>query len=152
MRKAKAVYFIQRGEDGPIKIGETKSDPADRLKALQIGSAERLRLLGHVRSKETEVHARFSQHRISGEWFRPHQDILDFVRTSAIKPPPLAPRIVKTQTKRERMVGTRVSADLEKKIEEYKARLEKRAPGSQPSMADAVRALIVRGLATAESS
>lgn len=50
------------------------------------------------------------------------------------------------KTKRDRMVGTRVSDDLEKKIEKYKERLEKQAPGTQPSMADAVRALIVRGL------
>jgi hypothetical protein len=44
------------------------------------------------------------------------------------------------------MVSTRVSADLEKKIEKYREHLEKQAPGTQPSMADAVRAIIVRGL------
>ena len=44
----RSVYFIQRGEDGPIKIG-VSADVAGRLRMLQAASREPLVLLGASR-------------------------------------------------------------------------------------------------------
>lgn len=74
-RSGSRVYFVQRGyaPDAPIKIGTAKR-PARRVAALQTACAERLVVLatcagGH--ELEREYHQRFSDHKISGEWFRP---------------------------------------------------------------------------------
>ena len=40
-----SIYFIQAGENGPIKIGKTNGDAKDRLANLQIGNHEELKLL-----------------------------------------------------------------------------------------------------------
>lgn len=62
------TYFIQCGADGPVKIGFAK-DPRRRMHNLQIGSVERLRLVGVALDDEASLHRRFSHLRISGEWF-----------------------------------------------------------------------------------
>lgn len=75
------VYFIQAGDSGPIKIGY--SDNVDsRLRSMQTGNHERLRLLCKVPGSyldEGSLHKRFDIYRLSGEWFRPHYDITDFI-------------------------------------------------------------------------
>lgn len=71
------VYFIQ-AQTGQIKIGIAAS-PELRLRALQTGSPVTLALLATRsggRPKEAEYHARFAVHRLHGEWFSPHPDIL----------------------------------------------------------------------------
>lgn len=73
------VYFIQGESGGPIKIGIT-TDLAKRLKAIPYH--EPLRVLailpgGHV--QESELHQRFADLRLSGEWFRPERSLLDFI-------------------------------------------------------------------------
>ena len=80
-RPTQLVYFIQRGAFGPIKIG-TAADPAARLRALQTGSDEPLRLLGSMdggRPMEASLHRRFGRARLSGEWFSPSTDLLGFI-------------------------------------------------------------------------
>lgn len=66
-----AVYFIQAGETGPVKIG-IADDVAERLRALQTAHWELL----HVRhvfdggaAKERAFHERYKAHRLRGEWF-----------------------------------------------------------------------------------
>lgn len=76
------VYFIQRVDGGPIKIGRTNQHPDRRLTGLQIASPVALRLLalavgGDV--AERNLHARFASHRLRGEWFAPHEDILSYI-------------------------------------------------------------------------
>lgn len=65
------VYFIQSGDDGPIKIG-LSSKPFRRVQQLQTGNPREL-LLRHVlpgdRAMEAQLHARFEPARIRGEWF-----------------------------------------------------------------------------------
>ena len=71
------VYFVG-GADGPIKIGATKA-PLERLATFQIGSPVKLKIhaLAHGGyDLEREYHARFAGHRLHGEWFEPHPDIL----------------------------------------------------------------------------
>lgn len=69
-RSGGLTYFIQAG-DGPVKIGSTHGDPNRRLKELQTGSSEPLRLLGTLDGAEweRELHERFAEWRLHGEWF-----------------------------------------------------------------------------------
>ena len=72
------VYFIQ-GAGGAIKIGFTQQDLSERLKCLQTGSPVRLVVLGQQnapKKRERFLHKRFAAHRLHGEWFEPHPDIL----------------------------------------------------------------------------
>lgn len=72
------VYFVQCGEDGPIKIGTAK-DLRMRLSSLQIGCPYELRLLGAREGDmltESELHRRFARYRIRGEWFEPSEGLL----------------------------------------------------------------------------
>lgn len=80
------IYFIQDQNLHHIKIGYTGDDPVGRLKALQTGSAAKLVLLGCVegsQSEEAEMHRRFAEHRVAGEWFRPAPEILQYMLACA---------------------------------------------------------------------
>jgi hypothetical protein len=72
------VYFAGSGE-GPVKIGHTR-DWVSRIKALQTGHPWKLNLLAIVVDADTSVERdyqmRFGRHRLHGEWFSPHPDIL----------------------------------------------------------------------------
>lgn len=77
------IYFIQEGDDGPVKIGSTTKTVERRLSALQGSNPRELRLLAAVQTGvalEREFHEVFAEHRIRGEWFHPHEDILDMAR------------------------------------------------------------------------
>lgn len=79
------VYFVQSGPDGPIKIGSA-SNVAARVRALQIGCPDRLRVLavltGGLR-KEHELHERFAESRKEGEWFWPAAGIGQYLALMA---------------------------------------------------------------------
>lgn len=78
---SRKVYFIQVGENGPIKIGITFS-VRKRLSNLQTSVHEKLRCLAWCPGGEhTEemLHERFWHLRISGEWFKPDQAILAII-------------------------------------------------------------------------
>lgn len=75
------VYFIQMGEDGPIKIGRADR-PSSRLRELQTGNPHKLRLIGKFkapRDAEPLLHSLFPHHRLEGEWFKPDSEILSLV-------------------------------------------------------------------------
>jgi hypothetical protein len=80
------VYFVQAGEDGPIKIGW--SQHLDHRKAsLQTANAHKLRVLGTVpgtRRREAALHAQFAHLRMEGgeEWFRNSFEIHEFLRNA----------------------------------------------------------------------
>lgn len=79
--KKTRVYFIQEGEDGLIKIGES-NDPGRRLVDHQCGNPRRLRLLGSFAARsyiEREVQKQFVDDRVSGEWFRPTPELLAYI-------------------------------------------------------------------------
>jgi hypothetical protein len=72
------VYFIG-GHDTPIKIGLSNA-PLERLAGLQTAHWCKLNILAKVEGSlalEQEYHARFSSHRLSGEWFTRCPGILD---------------------------------------------------------------------------
>lgn len=65
------IYFIQCGENGPIKIGMS-DDPYKRLEQLQTAHHEKLTLLWTtINYSEQELHDVFNADRIRGEWFKP---------------------------------------------------------------------------------
>ena len=76
------VYFAQSETGGPIKIGWT-THPEVRLARLQVGNPERLVLIALIlvreRAIEPALHKKFAAHRIRGEWFHPHPDVLEVV-------------------------------------------------------------------------
>jgi hypothetical protein len=76
-RDLTTVYFITSSA-GPIKIGHAKN-PHRRMRDLQLAGPSELTLAAIVEgpvSLERSYHARFAEHRLHGEWFRPHPDIL----------------------------------------------------------------------------
>lgn len=91
------IYFVQEGEDGPIKIGMA-ADPAGRLGSMQTGNPRMLyvrRVLAHGgRIDEERFHQMFAAYRIRGEWFHPVPELLEFMGSDEVpewfgKPPPL---------------------------------------------------------------
>lgn len=67
------LYFIQAGEEGPIKIG-IAANVTKRLDMLQTGNPEKLRIVGLLEchdSLEKVLHGRFRDGHIRGEWFDP---------------------------------------------------------------------------------
>lgn len=81
---SKKIYFIQESGSGAIKIGWSNSTEA-RKNALQIGTPHSLTILGEVpgeHSVESKIHKKFDHLRISGEWFKPEKELLDFIDES----------------------------------------------------------------------
>lgn len=80
-REISSVYFIQLGDDGPVKIGHSDNVKA-RMRTLQTAHTEKLRLLYSfpgTKADEILLHRKFLSHKISGEWFSPHEDIMGFI-------------------------------------------------------------------------
>lgn len=88
--KETRIYFVQmRSPVGEIKIGLTR-DLRARLNALQTGSPYPLRVLAALpgtEAEEHELHTRFADLRLSGEWFRPEPRLLEFVAQLPPAPP-----------------------------------------------------------------
>jgi hypothetical protein len=76
------VYAIRNPASHAIKIGFA-TDPRKRFSSLGVAHSERLELLGVVpgdRQLESELATAFGNYRIRGEWFRPHRDVLAWVK------------------------------------------------------------------------
>lgn len=72
------IYFMQRGENGPIKIGRS-GDPQERLRHLQRGNPDRIRIIGAYwgfQLEEAQLHEEFKASRIAGEWFEPTPELV----------------------------------------------------------------------------
>lgn len=66
------AYIVRSGDTGPVKIGHAES-VADRIRALQTGHPEQLRLVRVIEGDgdiEGAFHERFKGHHIRGEWFQ----------------------------------------------------------------------------------
>lgn len=67
------VYFIKSGDF--IKIGKS-TDPNERLKHLQIGNPEKLKLIAtSAVVPEKSFHDMLSEHRVTGEWFKNNEEV-----------------------------------------------------------------------------
>lgn len=78
---ASAVYFVQQGNGGPIKVGTT-NDLQRRLAQLQTASPSDLVLIAVApggAELEASIHARCAEFRLRGEWFRAEDALLDAI-------------------------------------------------------------------------
>lgn len=80
------IYFVQAGDTERIKIGFTQWTAEQRLRRLQVGSSEKLKLLtaipGTVK-EERALHRKFAADNVGGEWFILSKDITAFIASSA---------------------------------------------------------------------
>lgn len=78
-----SVYLIQAGVNGPVKIGQS-DDPMARLAQLQTSHYEKLRLVGLILDgSESELHAKYADQRLNGEWFTASAELLAEVTLTA---------------------------------------------------------------------
>lgn len=77
------IYFVScRAKDFPIKIGWT-SDMKGRIQSLQSGLPHPLVVLLELPgtpSRERDLHISFNEHKLNGEWFARHPEIMDFIK------------------------------------------------------------------------
>ncbi len=81
-RETGIIYFVQGESGGPIKIGYTKNIEK-RLTLLQSGYPDRLILLASMagtEENEEAIHIELQQYRLRGEWFSPHENVLEKVK------------------------------------------------------------------------
>lgn len=86
-RRAQSVYFIS-DEHGNVKIGYATSVQA-RFGELQVANASELTILLEIpggRKVEAELHTKFAEHRVRGEWFKLVPEILDYI--ASVRPEP----------------------------------------------------------------
>lgn len=75
------VYFIQAGDNGPIKIG-TSSVPEMHIDRLQQGNHEELRLIAEIpgeRSLEKKVRADLKAFELGRKWFHATDEVLNYI-------------------------------------------------------------------------
>lgn len=75
------VYFLQPKEGGNIKIGFTRT-LYKRFGEIQACSPLPLKiilLIDGTEYLEQSLHSKFHRHRVHYEWFKPHEEILDFI-------------------------------------------------------------------------
>ena len=85
--KQQVTYFIQGEVTQRIKIGHTTTAASERLRQMQTGSPDLLIFLGACfgsEKSETFLHNKFSNHRLHGEWFNPHPEILEYIEENCI--------------------------------------------------------------------
>jgi hypothetical protein len=83
----KNIYFIQAKSNHLIKIGQTNNIER-RLAGLKRMSPVKLRLLGYVNSglySEPFLHNKFKESRMHGEWFKPSEELYDFIEKNCIQ-------------------------------------------------------------------
>lgn len=74
------IYFAQR-QDGLIKIGRS-DNVAARMATLSSKISSQLRVLKVIEGHSTEefnLHTRFKDIRVFGEWFSPSSDLVSFI-------------------------------------------------------------------------
>lgn len=81
------TYFIQGEITQRIKIGKTATAVSERMRILQTGSPDKLRIIGICfgpKRFEGYLHNQFSPYRLHGEWFSPDPNILEFINSNCI--------------------------------------------------------------------
>lgn len=77
------IYFLQAGDDGPIKIGYTSRRSEIRRQCCQTYNSEPIRLLaeaGGERDLEDRLHDYLEKYRIRGEWFENCPQVQEIVQ------------------------------------------------------------------------
>jgi len=83
------IYFALNERSAAIKIGWCIRDPYERIKVLQVGSPEEIKLVGCIPkcsvTDEKDLHYAFKDSRIRGEWFSITQELLDLIGAEAME-------------------------------------------------------------------
>ena len=77
------IYFIQEGDNGPIKIGKAVSVER-RLKTLQISHHKELNILQVIpggAERENKIQKDLMKFKITGEWFKPAPEVFEYMRS-----------------------------------------------------------------------
>lgn len=82
------IYFIKGCETGRVKIGYS-NNIENRLSTLQVGCPEKLIIWGTYDGKltEKEIHKKFKDLHVRGEWFEFERPILEFILMEGEKYP-----------------------------------------------------------------
>lgn len=124
------VYFLQCGDSGPIKIGRA-IDVARRMEMLQTGCPYVLQLLGTLDDEEFpehELHARFADLRLRGEWFHPAKSLLDFIERrgrAPERPVPIPEPEITNPMRRFRLEMGITQAELGKHLRMHQAHVSR---------------------------
>ena len=85
------LYVVQSGEKGPVKIGICK-DLKKRLYQLQTGSSVKLKVLyqyeltsKNAKEMEKNLHQFFRHTRLSGEWHRPTEYMMEYFSKAIVE-------------------------------------------------------------------
>lgn len=109
-----AVYFVQAGQGGPIKIGYTENLRL-RLQALSAGVPHEIIPLGvddgALAGDEIDIHIRFAKCRLRGEWFNPTPELLAYISENS-DPIPRKPR----RSGRRTLSSALLSAYIENRV------------------------------------
>lgn len=84
-----SVYFFRNEDADLIKIGES-TNHVRRIGALSYVAKSTLVLLGVMdgdHDTEAAIHKRFAHLRVTGEWFKEHESIRDFIAEYCYMPP-----------------------------------------------------------------
>lgn len=76
------VYFITCEPDEYVKIGWAKHNPANRMRTLQTGCPEALRLMAYFpgsQDDERRLHETFAELQYRGEWFLVQHKLRDLI-------------------------------------------------------------------------
>jgi hypothetical protein len=91
------VYFLRNTRTGEIKIGQTRR-LHKRKAVLEREEGCKLELLGLIEAPllERDLHQRFAQFHTRGEWFKPHPELLAYIRaySSSVPTQPDTERVI----------------------------------------------------------
>jgi len=88
LEKTPVIYFIAEDDTNYVKIGYCKASPETRLQQLQVGNVRKLRIVASCEGTlgaETELHLRFKDSLVRGEWFRPTAELDAMIKTVGIQ-------------------------------------------------------------------
>ena len=95
------IYAITAREIGMVKIGYSKN-PKSRIYGLRVSMPFHLVIEGvcdGTRVEERELHKRFKEHHVKGEWFRIEPEVEAFLKT--LSPPAPKPKTLKKRKREE---------------------------------------------------
>jgi hypothetical protein len=111
------VYAIQAVNLKTIKIGFS-TDVSQRLRALQTGSPDELKIIGcwlGTQDEEGKIHSKMAQWLVHGEWFLPAADLIELIAKRNQAKPTDTPGLLRLTTKKGHEIEIWESARAEKR-------------------------------------
>lgn len=144
-----SIYFIQKSGDDLIKIGYTH-DINLRLKQLQRGAPGSFTLLAVIEGGpivESYLHQKFDHLNEWGEWFRPGQELLEFINSPTTvklpfeqvtktgkRPPAIQAVIKKIELEKKRGGRLHLTSEEARRVDEFIIPFDGEAVDYQPEI------------------